>query len=211
MIGTPGGPLSTGGPTPSGIKGPTGGKDKIGMVSPVGARSDSPFGRKEIGNGPSPSRFTGNDDGPKDGDEISKFAGLRPNVGEGRDKPGVKDPTGLPGTSPFGKLGPSQSPARAIDFGPYMADLQRRIKRAWVPPKAPSSKRVVMQFTIHTHGELSGLRLVRGSGSGDSDQAAMRAVQNAAPFRPLPDGAPPAVEVEFTFDYNVFSGSGAIR
>jgi hypothetical protein len=33
-------------------------------------------------------------------------------------------------------------------------------------------------------------------------------VENAAPFRPLPAGAPEDVDIQFTFDYNVFGGGG---
>ncbi len=95
-----------------------------------------------------------------------------------------------------------------IDFGPYMADLQRRIKRAWFPPKGNESKRVVVIFKIHSHGELSNLRIDKSSGVPIADTAGLKAVQNAAPFRPLPEGAPDDIDVQFTFDYNVFGGAG---
>lgn len=36
----------------------------------------------------------------------------------------------------------------------------------------------------------------------------MTAMQNASPFAALPDGAPADVDIEFTFDYNVFHGGG---
>jgi len=96
-----------------------------------------------------------------------------------------------------------------VDFGPYMADLQRRIKRAWFPPKGNESKRVMVVFKVHRNGTMSNLRLQRSSGLAIADQAALKAVQNAAPFRQLPDGAPADVDIQFTFDYNVFKGSGS--
>lgn len=95
-----------------------------------------------------------------------------------------------------------------VDFGPYMADLQRRIKKAWFPPRGQESRRVVVIFKIHSQGELSDLRIDRSSGVASADQAALQAVQNAAPFRPLPNGAPAVVDIQFTFDYNVMGGSG---
>lgn len=91
---------------------------------------------------------------------------------------------------------------------PYMADLQRRIKRAWFPPKGYETKRVVVVFKIHRGGELSNLRLDHSSGVAVADQAALKAVENASPFRPLPAGAADDVDIQFTFDYNVFNGGG---
>lgn len=102
--------------------------------------------------------------------------------------------------------GPSVSAQADVDFGPYMADLQRRIMRAWFPTKGEESKRVVVVFKIHRGGELSHLRLDRSSGTTIADQAGLKAIVNAAPFRPLPDGAPEDVDIQFTFDYNVFGG-----
>ena len=87
-----------------------------------------------------------------------------------------------------------------------MADLQRRIKRAWFPPRGQESRRVKVIFKVHSQGELSDLRVEGSSGVAIADQAALQAVTNAAPFRPLPPGAPAVVDIEFTFDYNVFSG-----
>lgn len=96
----------------------------------------------------------------------------------------------------------------AADFGPYMADLQRKIKRAWFPPKGMESKRVSVVFTISSSGHLSGLRLDKSSGEALADQAGLKAIENASPFRPLPPGAPDHVSISFVFDYNVFAGGG---
>lgn len=104
---------------------------------------------------------------------------------------------------------PSLEAEKDVDFGPYMADLQRRIKRAWFPPKGNESKRVMVVFKVHRNGTMSNLRLQKSSGLAIADQAALKAIQNAAPFRTLPDGAPPDVDIQFTFDYNVFKGSGS--
>ncbi len=108
--------------------------------------------------------------------------------------------------NPHGR--PSLDAQKDVDFGPYMADLQRRIKRAWFPPKGQESRRVVVIFKIHSDGSLSHLRLDHTSGMAIADQAALKAVENAAPFRPLPSGAPTDVDIQFTFDYNVFGGGG---
>ncbi len=107
---------------------------------------------------------------------------------------------------------PSVAAQADVDFGPYMADLQRRIKRAWFPPKGQESRRVVVVFKVHKGGELSNLRLEKSSSVAVADLAAMKAVENAAPFKPLPPGSSDDVDIQFTFDYNVFSGgSGVFR
>jgi len=87
-----------------------------------------------------------------------------------------------------------------------MSDLQRRIKRCWYPPTGPETKRVKVIFALSRNGELSNLRIIRTSGINMADNAALKAVENAAPFRPLPPGAPSSVDIEFTFDYNVMGG-----
>ena len=96
----------------------------------------------------------------------------------------------------------------STDFGPYMADLQRRIKRAWFPPKNAESLRGKVVFKVHSDGSMTNLRMVTPTSLPAADQAMMAAVQNAAPFHALPDGAPADVDIEFTFDYNVFNGGG---
>lgn len=94
-----------------------------------------------------------------------------------------------------------------VDFGPYMADLQRRIKRAWFPPKGEEMKRVVVVFRLGAHGELLDLRLDHSSGSPAADEAAMNAMRQSK-FRPLPEGAKAPIDIQFTFDYSVYSGGG---
>jgi TonB family protein len=92
-----------------------------------------------------------------------------------------------------------------VDFGPYMADLQRRIKKQWFPPKNEESKRVVVVFKVHSAGEVSDLRIDHSSGSKLVDDAGLAAVKNASPLKLLPKGAPESVDIQFTFDYNVFN------
>jgi len=96
-----------------------------------------------------------------------------------------------------------------VDFGSYLADMQRRIKKAWFPPKGNESKRISLKFKISKSGEVSRIRLVESSGLQIADAAAITAIETAAPFAPLPAGAPDQVEIKFTFDYNVFNGGQA--
>ncbi|MFN8550690.1 MAG: TonB family protein [Candidatus Obscuribacterales bacterium] len=95
-----------------------------------------------------------------------------------------------------------------VDFGPYMADLQRRVKREWFPPKGNERKRVRVEFTVDRSGAVSNVVIKDSSGLPEADQAALKAVKSAAPFKALPNGAKDHIDLNFTFDYNVFSGGG---
>jgi TonB family protein len=98
-----------------------------------------------------------------------------------------------------------------IDWNPYMADLQRRIRRTWRPPldeKSPQRAPCCV-FTLQKDGTVSFVWLAISSGSPAADQAALNAVKNAAPFAPCPAGAPDHTDIQFTFQScPVFDGSG---
>ena len=120
------------------------------------------------------------------------------------------------GSSGSGNLGnpgggggaPGIDALREPDFGPYMRELQRRIKLNWDPPKGNESKRVVLLFKIAKDGRLLSCRVHKSSGLPSADQAALKAVELTAPFRPLPaDFRGQSIDIQFTFDYNVFGGS----
>lgn len=97
---------------------------------------------------------------------------------------------------------------REPDFGPYMRELQRRIKLNWDPPKGNESKTVVLLFKIAKDGRLLSCRINRSSGLPSADQAALKAVELTAPFKPLPiDFKGQSIDIQFTFDYRVFGAS----
>ena len=110
--------------------------------------------------------------------------------------PGPGNPNGTPGIDAI----------RQPNWGPYMRDLEQRIKRNWFPPKGDSSKRVVITFTIARDGRLLSKKITRSSGVPLADQAALKAIESTAPFRPLPpEFKGTSVPIEFTFDYNVLN------
>jgi len=102
------------------------------------------------------------------------------------------------------------APAKELDFGPFMADLQRKIKRNWYPPIRQESRRIVASFRIHKDGIITNLKIKTPSGIARVDDAGLSAVQSASPMRPLPDGAPESVDIQFTFDYNVLANTDAL-
>ena len=116
--------------------------------------------------------------------------------------------TGSAGNPGGGGGTPGIDALREPDFGPYMRELQRRIKMNWDPPKGNESKRVVLLFKIAKDGRLLSCRVSKSSGLPSADQAALKAVELTAPFRPLPaDFKGQNIDIQFTFDYNVFNAS----
>ena len=117
--------------------------------------------------------------------------------------------SGSGGGNPGGGGGrPGIDAIREPDFGPYMRELQRRIKMNWDPPKGNESKRVVLLFKIAKDGRLLSCSVFKSSGLQNADKAAINAVHLAAPFRPLPpEFKGQSIDIQFTFDYNVFGAT----
>ncbi len=91
---------------------------------------------------------------------------------------------------------------RDVDFGPYMADVQRYVKRHWFPPTGLEFQPITLSFKILPDGNINNLTLSRSSGDPQLDQMALRAVQSSAPLRPLPDGVPDSIDMQFSLDCN---------
>lgn len=58
-------------------------------------------------------------------------------------------------------------------------------------------------LTLHSGGELSGLHLEKSSGVAKVDQAALHAIEDAAPFSPLPPGSAERISVIVELLYRV--------
>lgn len=97
---------------------------------------------------------------------------------------------------------------KEVNFGPFMAALQRKIKAAWNPPKGNRTRRGVVIFKIKKNGHMHSLKLKHSTGTPESDDSMLTAVKKAAPFDQLPEGSPSEVNIKFTFDYNVFMRGG---
>lgn len=109
--------------------------------------------------------------------------------------PGPGNPNGSPGIDAI----------KEPDFGPYMKELQRRIKSNWEPPRGNESRRVVLLFKVARDGSLKSVKVYKSSGIPSADSAAIGAVNLSAPFRPLPpEFRGSDIDIQFTFDYNVF-------
>lgn len=188
-------------PVPSG--GTTAGQYATGPIS--GSGSSNNGGSKGSGNySPNPSLA------PIGSGSGSKTASNGTGSGSGRGtSSGYGGGSGSGGGNPGGGGGrPGIDAIKEPDFGPYMRELQRRIKMNWDPPKGNESKRVVLLFKIAKDGRLLSCSVFKSSGLQNADAAALNAVKLAAPFRPLPvEYKGQSIDIQFTFDYNVFGAT----
>jgi len=125
---------------------------------------------------PTPSREAQREEGP---------AGTAP--GETGDQLGRRGgPQGNPlGTTAFGsEVGSLDNPD--FTYAYYLDRLLSLIDAQWLRPSMGSGVKAVISFNINRDGSMSELRVEQSSGYNSFDLAALRAVQNAAPFPPLP-------------------------
>jgi hypothetical protein len=93
-----------------------------------------------------------------------------------------------------------------INYGPFMADLQRRIKSAWRPPKLTESYKLMTLFKVSRTGVVSDIKVGAPHVLESVNEAAIKAVKDAAPFG-FPHGSrEKTIDIEFSFDYNVYNG-----
>ncbi|MEM9330751.1 MAG: TonB family protein [Pseudomonadota bacterium] len=75
----------------------------------------------------------------------------------------------------------------------YPGKIVRKLRRSLRYPKAAKKKKirgqVLVSFVVSRSGQVSGVRVVRGSGSSILDDAAVKAVLRAAPFPKIPENA----------------------
>lgn len=187
-------------PVPSGA--PKGSYLATGPVGGTGAKSGSASGGHAAGGngtGAGSKRYAPTP-------SLSTYSGT--GSGSSRGSGGGKGTGGYAGNPGGGGGRPGIDAIREPDFGPYMRELQRKIKLNWHPPKGNESRKVVLLFKIAKNGQLLSCRVYRSSGLPSADQAALNAVKLTAPFRPLPaDYKGTNIDIQFTFDYNVFGAS----
>lgn len=84
------------------------------------------------------------------------------------------------------------SSAFGNQFGGYVETLQQKIASKWrasdLDPRLKNSPLCIVAFEIQRDGRTSSPRIVQSSGSQELDLSALRAVTEASPFEPLPQG-----------------------
>ena len=92
-----------------------------------------------------------------------------------------------------------------VNMGPYLDMLRRKVEQQWHPEVSSASEQTTIYFSVSRTGQLSELRVFQSSGSTLTDQAALKAVQRAAPFNPLPDGfQADQLNIQFKFNINIY-------
>ena len=84
----------------------------------------------------------------------------------------------------------------------YLGQVRKTLERSKVNPRSTMSGTVLLKFTVGPRGELLSRTVQRSSGSKVLDDAAMAALDRAAPFPPLPQeiaSGPLEVQVPFRF------------
>lgn len=206
--------------TPQKTVAPSAPKIKRSVGSPIVL--PSPSGQADLPAGPVLSRGGGSN--PNPGASVANSASQgapSPSQlpGGPSSRPSLSSPGGQAGQGGSGSFNQFGSPGggggrAGVDalaepnFGPYIAELQRRIKNNWRPPSDSQTKRIVAVFSVGRAGNLVGITIKQSSGTPLADQAAVQAIQVSAPFKPLPPNyRGNTIDVLFTFDYNVLSGS----
>lgn len=91
-----------------------------------------------------------------------------------------------------GGVGVGQSNPFGARFGWYADLIRQRVSQKWrtqeVDPRVDSAPVVILIFDIHRAGQVTNIRLLQRSGNYSLDVSAQRAVQEASPLPPLPDG-----------------------
>ena len=101
------------------------------------------------------------------------------------------------------------TPTGGADFSPYLVKLVPKIKKDWydtIPDSARSGKKgkTIITFEIQRNGGVDAVSLEKSSGDDALDQAALKAVQDSAPYEALPTAFEgPRIKLRFIFLYNL--------
>lgn len=131
---------------------------------------------------PETRKSGGTGDRPSDGRPAQSGADIPKGDEAGRRGSAAGNPLG---TSAFGSsIAGLEDPN--FGYGYYVDRLLQLIDSQWHRPALGNEVRAVLHFRILRNGSIEDLRVAESSGYNSFDLAALRAVQNAAPFPALP-------------------------
>ena len=111
--------------------------------------------------------------------------------------PALKSP--LVGQTGTGGIGVGEGSTLGTRFGWYIDLLRTKVGQHWNPEQQTSAPTIVT-FTLMKDGSARNVRIAQRSGNTVADYAAQRAILDAAPFPPLPNGAGDSTNIEFVFN-----------
>ncbi len=124
---------------------------------------------------------------------------------QGEDGAGFPNPDGG-----FADSGPLSFDTTWYDWGPYAAEMIRRIKLHWEVPELARlgwKGKLTIRFFILADGRVEGATILSRSGVPPFDNAALQAIVTSSPFRPLPkDLGEDREGITVTFFYNIRPG-----
>jgi TonB C terminal len=123
---------------------------------------------------------------------------------------GTGAPSGRGGGTAYGAM-ELLTPTEGVDFNNYLARVYASVKQNWyaVMPQSVflgDKGVVVLEFKIMRNGSVptGEPALLRGSGKGPLDRAALSSVRASNPFEPLPPAfSGPYIELRFSYWYNI--------
>jgi TonB family protein len=148
-------------------------------------------------------------DRPAGGQRLANLQGAIRQAARGVSQPTVGDGgAGFPNPDGgFVDNGPLSFDTTWYDWGPYAAEMVRRIKLHWDIPELARlgwKGRVTIRFYIRGDGRVEGATILSVSGVPPFDHAALQAILTSSPFRPLPkDLGSDREGVTVTFFYNL--------
>jgi protein TonB len=112
-------------------------------------------------------------------------------------------PMGLPDGTGQNLYGLRFDP-RGADFTLWVNDFKNQVYRNWIVPQAAYlgyGGHADFEFTVERDGSMTGLRLLKSSGTVSLDRAAENALRSSR-FQPLPDDyGPPRITMQVAFHY----------
>ncbi len=85
----------------------------------------------------------------------------------------------------------------------YIRRCNAKVRDLWDPPKGSKHGVAVIACRLHFDGQVSRVALKESTCEFVVTRTALAAIQDAAPFDPMPDGFPEFVDLELLFEYGV--------
>ncbi len=88
----------------------------------------------------------------------------------------------------------------------YINNIERKIKSNWDAPAYDKTSKIIVSFIVQTDGTVKDIKIKQSSGNAELDNSVIVALKKSSPLPKLPKELSKNgfVQIEFTFDYNVF-------